>query len=136
MPSNKFLTDKENPLVPSERAHEAAIRSQRLALQHRLMHGEVLESIAQTIEDGLRSEDISVRLSTVDRWHKLTESAGKGKPDQDFIDITPVRDEALEARADAQALRAHYQRLTDEEFAEQFPSRYEEWQALLVKAEG
>ena len=77
MPSNKFLTDKENPLVPSERAKEAAIRSQRTALQYRLMHGEVLESIAQTIEDGLHSEDISVRLSTVDRWHKLTESAAK-----------------------------------------------------------
>ena len=122
-------------MVPHERAMEAAVRSQRLALQHRLMHNEVLESIAQTIEEGLRSEDISVRLSTVDRWHKLTESAGKGKADQDFIDITPVKDEALEARADAQALRAHYQRLTDEEFAEQFPARYEEWQALLAKAE-
>ena len=122
-------------MVPHERAMEAAVRSQRLALQHRLMHNEVLESIAQTIEEGLRSDDIVTRLSTVDRWHKITESAGKGKADQDFIDITPVKDEALEARADAQALRAHYQRLTDEEFAEQFPSRYEEWQALLAKAE-
>ena len=122
-------------MVPHERAMEAAVRSQRTALQYRLMHNEVLEAIAQTIEEGLRSDDIATRLSTVDRWHKLTESAGKGKADQDFIDITPVKDEALEARADAQALRAHYQRLTDEEFAEQFPSRYEEWQALLAKAE-